>query len=597
MGDFDTFINLPNTARGSEYLNSLNKEKAMLKEIHFENYKAFEKGSIKVKPITILLGANSIGKTSLLQLFLMLQQTGLASENYKSALKLHGGFLSLGEGKNIFRKQDTSKKLVFKIDFTESSLIDFIKRQLIFRRYDELLEYAGISQNIILKQAHSNKDIHHIQNLLHRERFNPKKDFKVDEKLLSEINKILTLISEGTGQLKKMQKEKTLFENYFYHRNPWLLRNIETKKEQIKDSFEFLINLSNKIKEDSTFSVEYEICLRDNILLISSFNLYIDDEKLFEVNMGVSKESNKFSFSIPSIESKKIPQRFNESIKKRFVQPRTIFSFLNSEFDSEENLKEDIPILTDIITQIISAILSELENYFDEENINYVSPLRAHPKRYYFLDKAKINTYLDTLDGDALAEILKENGAIKKQVNDWLKKFNLNIEVTNPQDILHKLTINQNELQLDITDVGFGISQVLPVIIQGFLSFDDSITVIEQPEIHLHPKMQADLADLFISIVSKKKGRSNKSKNLIIETHSEYLLKRLRRRISEGIIKASDVAIYVVRKNEDSSLDNSILEELDIGDKGNFKYPEEFYGGDLLDDDIVFLQNQANINE
>jgi len=490
----------------------------MLKEIHFQNYKAFEKGSIKIKPITILLGANSIGKTSLLQLFLMLQQTGLASENYKSALKLHGGFLSLGEGKNIFRKQDASKKLVFKIDFSENSLIDNLKRQLIFRRYDELLEYAGFSQNIILKQSHSNKNIHQFENLFHRERFNSRKEFKVDEKLLPEIDKILTLISEGTGQLKKMQKEKIIFEDYFYHRNPRLLKNIETKKEQIKDSFEFLINLSNKLKEDSTFSVEYEIQLKDNILLISNFKLLIDNDILFEVNTGISKDNSKFSFSIPSIEPKKIPQKFNETIKKRFLQPRTIFSFLNSDIDFDDSQKEDIPILTDIVTQIISETLSELESYFDEENINYVSPLRAHPKRYYFLDKAKINTYLDTLDGDALAEILKENGSIKKQVNDWLKKFNLNIEVTNPQDILHKLTINQNELQLDITDVGFGISQVLPVIIQGFLSFDDSITVIEQPEIHLHPKMQADLADLFISIVSKKKGRNNKSKNLIIET-------------------------------------------------------------------------------
>lgn len=567
----------------------------MLKEIHFQNYKAFEKGSIKIKPITILLGANSIGKTSLLQLFLMLQQTGLASENYKSALKLHGGFLSLGEGKNIFRKQDPSKKLIFKIDFSESSLIDFLKRQLIFRRYDELLEYAGISQNIILKQAHSNKEIHQIKNFFHRERFNSRKEFKIDDKLIGEINKILTLISEGTGQLKKMQKEKILFEDYFYHRNPWLLRNIETKKEQIKDSFDFLISLSSKIKEDSTISVEYEIFLKENTLLISNFKLYIDNEILFDVNTGASKDNSKFSFSIPSIEQKKIPPKFLETIKKRFVQPRTIFSFINAEFDFEDNLKEDTPVLTDIITQIISTTLGELDNYFDEENINYVSPLRAHPKRYYFLDKAKINTYLDTLDGDALAEILKENGAIKKQVNDWLKKFNLNIEVTNPQDILHKLTINQNELQLDITDVGFGISQVLPVIIQGFLSFDDSITVIEQPEIHLHPKMQADLADLFISIASKRKGKNIKSKNLIIETHSEYLLKRLRRRISEGTVKADDVAIYVVKKNENTNFDNSILEELNISDKGNFKYPEEFYGGDLLDDDIIFLQNQANI--
>ncbi|MCA0445911.1 MAG: AAA family ATPase [Bacteroidetes bacterium] len=566
----------------------------MLKEIHFQNYKAFEKGTIKIKPITILLGANSIGKTSLLQLFLMLQQTGLASVNYKSALKLHGGFLSLGEGKNIFRKQDTSKKFIFKIDFTEENLIAALKGSLIYRRYDELLEYAGLSQNIIFKQSKNQKDFHQVQSIFQKVKYNSRREFKVEDKLLVEIEKLINLIIEGQGQLKKMQKDNVLFEDVFYFRNPRFIKNIEQKRDQILDSFGFLINLSKSIKDDSLFSVEYEIVLKDNTLLISNFKLSIDGKILFDVNTGVSKDNTKFSFSIPFIDGKKIPSKFLETIKKQFVQPRTIFSFLKPDEDFNDNVKEEIPILTEIVAEIISESLGYLENYFGEENINYVSPLRAHPKRYYFLDKAKINTYLDTLDGDALAEILKENSSIKKQVNDWLKKFNLNIEVTNPQDILHKLTINQNQLQLDITDVGFGISQVLPVIIQGFLSFDDSITVIEQPEIHLHPKMQADLADLFISIVSKKKGRNNRSKNLIIETHSEYLLKRLRRRISEGAIKASDVAIYVVKKNEDISLDNSILEELNIGDKGNFKYPEEFYGGDLLDDDIVFLQNQAN---
>jgi len=74
-------------------------------------------------------------------------------------------------------------------------------------------------------------------------------------------------------------------------------------------------------------------------------------------------------------------------------------------------------------------------------------------------------------------------------------------------------------------DVGFGISQVLPIIVQGFLSKDDSITIIEQPEIHLHPMMQSDLADLFIDVIE---STTTNGKILFIETHSESILKRLR---------------------------------------------------------------------
>jgi predicted ATPase len=202
--------------------------------------------------------------------------------------------------------------------------------------------------------------------------------------------------------------------------------------------------------------------------------------------------------------------------------------------------------------------------------------------------------YLDTLDGDSMAEIIKENEGIKKQVNDWLEKFGLDVKVNPLQDILHRLVVNQNNVELDITDVGFGISQVLPVVIQGFLSSDDSITLIEQPEIHLHPKMQADLADLFIDIVRIKDNKKFKyKKSLIVETHSEYLLKRLRRRISEGKIEPENVAIYLVSKSKDKEKDNSEINRLDIEATGNFTYPTEFYGGELLNDDLVFLKNQA----
>ncbi|RYZ75918.1 MAG: hypothetical protein EOP04_32710, partial [Proteobacteria bacterium] len=97
------------------------------------------------------------------------------------------------------------------------------------------------------------------------------------------------------------------------------------------------------------------------------------------------------------------------------------------------------------------------------------------------------------------------------------------------------------DFELDIADVGFGISQILPVIVQCFLSKTNSFTVIEQPEIHLHPKMQADLTDLFIEVLGDEKDKC-----LIVETHSEYLLNRLRLRIAQGKISRDDVAIYFV---------------------------------------------------
>lgn len=566
----------------------------MLKKIEFKNYKAFESGSLKIKPITILLGANSIGKTSLLQFILMLQQTAIANENYKAAIKLHGGFLSLGEGKNIFRKHDLSQPVTIKLKFQDEDLVDFLSQDLQKQKVNELYEYTRLTDNIKLrfkdKESNSN-EIKEIQKLFLNNR-NHRRDSDFDEKILSSINQILEYSIENTKIIRKENKEKEFLNDYYFYSINNAFRHIENNKIDINFGLDFIKKLKDKVNKESNFSFEFTICSLNNVLQIKAFKFLVDENLIFNVDLEIQKVQ-KFNFQSPLFENQNFSNKINDLIKKYFIQPRTIFSFIKEEINLGNNNHENL-YFVEIAIKILVNALNSLEKNFDDENINYVSPLRAHPKRYYFLDKAKINTYLDTLDGDALAETLKDNEEIKEQVNEWLKKFNLNVEVNKLEDILHKLTVNQNSLKLDITDVGFGISQVLPVIIQGFLSYENSITLIEQPEIHLHPKMQADLADLFIDIAVKKYGKNKtKYKNLVIETHSEYLLRRLRRRISEGILSPENVAIYLIKQNSDGKNDNSIIEELKIEAKGDFNYPVEFYGGELLKDETVFLKNQT----
>ena len=203
------------------------------------------------------------------------------------------------------------------------------------------------------------------------------------------------------------------------------------------------------------------------------------------------------------------------------------------------------------------------------------------------MDKSNINTVLDTLDGNSLTEVLKENDTVRNLVNDWLGRFGLKVDVSTLQDVIHKLKIHQNTLDLDITDVGFGISQILPVIVQGFLSFKGSLTMVEQPEIHLHPKMQADLADLFIDVV---KSTNNEKKFLLIETHSEYLLRRLRRRIAEGLISSDDIAIYFVSPPKNVDASSEILEK-EVAVNGSFEWPEDFYADELKKDTTEFIKH------
>jgi predicted ATPase len=113
---------------------------------------------------------------------------------------------------------------------------------------------------------------------------------------------------------------------------------------------------------------------------------------------------------------------------------------------------------------------------------------------------------------------------------------------------------DESSLQINLKDVGFGISQLLPVLIQGYVAKEEQTILMEQPEIHLHPRAQANLGDLFITLAEQKKS-------LIVETHSEHLMLRLQRRIAEQKIKKEMVGVYFIEWKDGESVVSRI--ELD----------------------------------
>lgn len=95
--------------------------------------------------------------------------------------------------------------------------------------------------------------------------------------------------------------------------------------------------------------------------------------------------------------------------------------------------------------------------------------------------------------------------------------------------------------ETNIANSGFGASQILPLIVQALLSQEEALTIAEQPEIHLNPKLQCVLADLFAFMVKK-------NQRVIVETHSEHLLLRLRYLVADKKLSNNDVAIYFIEK-------------------------------------------------
>ncbi len=560
----------------------------MLTGIEFKNYKAFNEGRLDIKPINILLGANSVGKSSLIQMFLLLQETALA-EHYKSALKLYGGFFSLGEGINLFRNKNQHNTLGLSIEFKDSVLKRYFK-DLSDRYSEEVLNYCYFFlTQLIPNESNSDKKFIADHFKLHRgsnKYINDLSFLRSDRK--SDISRdsfieIVNKVSEKANKIdKKILKEisSTLF--FSAKNSETVINSISKDKEDIFLTYDFL-NKFSEFKESDLIKINYDFSYVDGILKIKNFKLTIGDIEEIFIDFEKVKDPRAF------ITCEKFPLsnhnfRSLENLREAFDNSRTVFSFVKK----DEYLQTQKSTFNISFVRIIKLLVDKASESFQSQNINYVSPLRAYPKRYYFLDKAKTNIFLDTLDGEAIAEILKDNSKLKDNVNTWFRKFNLQIDVGQLKDIIHSIVVKQNSLDLDITDVGFGVSQVLPVIIQGFLSKEKSITLIEQPEIHLHPKMQADLADLFIDIVIKNK-KSN-SKYLVIETHSEYLLKRLRRRISEGIINSDDVGLYYIESQDNG--EGAVIRRIEISDKGGFDWPKDFYSGDLAADVTEFLRNQ-----
>jgi len=120
---------------------------------------------------------------------------------------------------------------------------------------------------------------------------------------------------------------------------------------------------------------------------------------------------------------------------------------------------------------------------------------------------------------------------------------------------------------INVAAMGEGVSQMLPIVAESLASREGDCLLVEQPEIHLHPAAHAHLADLFIQMALG--GRQ-----FIVETHSEHVLLRLRRRVAEGKMPLEKVAIlYVEKKGGCSS-----VRQLTLNDRGHYDdWPEGFF--------------------
>lgn len=209
-------------------------------------------------------------------------------------------------------------------------------------------------------------------------------------------------------------------------------------------------------------------------------------------------------------------------------------------------------------------------------SVQYLGPMRKAPERLNVLSGEAVSG--TGVQGERVVDLLARREGVLREVNHWFRileiPYTIDIRAVN-DDILggaigevHCLLLKDRQgVEVAPTDVGFGIGQVLPVIVQACLT-ENSTLCIEQPEIHLHPALQARLAELFVKRAAGRSGRQ-----FILETHSEHFLLRVQRMVRRKQISPDQVSVLYVGADDGVSY----VKRLRIDPDGDFR--DEWPGG------------------
>lgn len=230
--------------------------------------------------------------------------------------------------------------------------------------------------------------------------------------------------------------------------------------------------------------------------------------------------------------------------------------------------------------QLFSLFQTRFENLF--RSIRYLGPLREYPRQRYAW-QGKHTQGVGQYGEDMVTALFSgriQLRSLDKQIPQWLQRldlidsYRLNPISGSEKDYEFLVKKYKGGPEVRLTDVGFGVSQVLPALVLCYYVPEGSILILEQPEAHLHPRVQSELADLLVEVVKERQLQ------IILESHSEHLLIRLMRRIAEEQISADDTAFYFCEMNEGVSE----IERLNVDDYGNItNWPQNFFGDEMGD--------------
>jgi predicted ATPase len=434
----------------------------LIEKITLDNFKAFKHAEFEIKPITILVGPNNGGKSSLMQSIGLIQQTlrGSGAEILKFS-----DFIDLRDFDTAIHQNFKKKEMHFRFEFEERKYFDII----VEKKDDGELSVKNFSCD------------------------NGKFEYIIEE---ISPKKAKTQRESDQYKAKKFQFNSKTFEKY-----KKLYQNIDPVF--YKEGFFFKVALL----ED-----------RDTDLL-----KFLDEHKL---NEGKASE----------------PETSKSEIELR----KSILEFINFHFD---------------VQKISSDFYQSIKQDF--EKIKYIGPIRALPNRFY-----EIRPFGDVgVVGEHAVQILGYDSMVRKDLEEYFKNMEIadSLQVSIEEKIKSfslKFKTKTADKGVNYVDMGTGTAQILPILVQSLIKpKKESLILIEQPEVHLHPKVQADLADFFIKVASK-------DRRFLLETHSDYFIERIRYDIIDGVLSPENVAIYYIEQDEAQK--SSTVKKIELNSKGQY---------------------------
>ena len=222
---------------------------------------------------------------------------------------------------------------------------------------------------------------------------------------------------------------------------------------------------------------------------------------------------------------------------------------------------------------------------------NHIGPFRVVPPRNFSLKGkksfAKIGNKGENAYPILASDVLNGDGVLLSKVSKWYEEnfegWGIEVNTNNKPDFKVELTRKSPKFSVNIADVGEGMSQALPLVVSANMPNGvGTLTIIEQPELHLHPAAHGSLAQLFVESIA--------SKTYLIETHSQNFILRIRRLIAEGKFDKNNVALYWVDYDETNN--TSSLKKINIDESGNVDFWPDNIFSEALDETVAIRAAQ-----